>query len=326
MKQPTQKDINPYINSDTNKRYYTYDYYLKHKFGGKVAKIPLDCGFTCPNIDGTKGKGGCIYCSDRGSGDFAQLPSVPLDTQYKTTFEMMKRKWKTDMAIPYFQAHTNTYADVEFLKKKYYEAMCFEGVVGINIATRPDCLPDNVVDLLCDIANQTVLTVELGLQSIHDSTGQLINRCHTYKDFLDGYLKLRSASDKIGICIHLIEGLPYETHDMMIETATEIASLRPDQVKLHALNILKNTPLEKMYAQGKYTPIDRDEYIHVVCDTLELLPPSTVIGRITGDTDRKLLIEPLWSQRKTEVINKIDQELFRRKSFQGKLYKHKSTE
>jgi len=312
-----QTESNPFRFSNTNKRYYTYDHYLKTTFGGKVAKIPLDCGFTCPNIDGSRGVGGCIYCSSRGSGDFAESPAVPLAEQYQKQFSKMRSKWDTDMAIPYFQAHTNTYDNIETLKKYYYQALSFEGVVGINIATRADCLRDEVLELLSDLSQKTVLTVELGLQSVHESTAKLINRCHTYGEFVDGFKRLRSFCPEVNICIHLIEGLPGETHEMMIESAKEVAKLSPEQVKLHSLNIIEGTPLHKMYLSGKYSPIEMDEYVNVTCDVLEVLPPNTVIGRITGDADRKTLAAPMWSLRKTEVINNIDKELFRRDTYQG---------
>ena len=317
----TQVDTNPYKYSNTNKRYYTYDYYLKNTFGGKVAKIPLDCGFTCPNIDGSKGRGGCIYCSSRGSGDFAQKPTIPISEQYKNMLAKMSRKWDTVMTIPYFQAHTNTYADIETLKMLYYEALTFDGVVGLNIATRADCLSDEIISLLCEIAEKTVLTVELGLQSVHDSTGKLINRCHTYREFCDGYYKLRSASEKINICIHLIEGLPNEDHEMMLESAKAIARLHPDQIKLHCLYVIKSTALSKLYFDGCYTPITLDEYVSIICDTLEVLPEDTVIGRLTGDADKDQLIAPMWTIRKTEFINMIDKEMYNRNSWQGKYYK-----
>lgn len=313
----TQADTNPFKYSNTNKRYHTYDYYLKSKFGGKVAKIPLDCGFTCPNIDGTRGRGGCIYCSERGSGDFARPAAMPISEQFRETFELMKKKWDTSMAIPYFQAHTNTYAPVDMLRRLYYEALSFDGVVGLNIATRADCLSDDVLRLLGEIAEETVLTVELGLQSVHEDTARLINRCHTYTEFCNGFNSLRTASDKINICVHLIEGLPGEDHDMMLESARQVALLHPEQVKLHCLNILQNTALATMYESGKYTPISRDEFISVVCDSLELFPADIVIGRLTGDADRKKLIEPQWSTKKTEVINMIDGELYRRGTYQG---------
>jgi radical SAM protein (TIGR01212 family) len=232
-------------------------------------------------------------------------------------FDVMKRKWDTDMAIPYFQAHTNTYAPIETLRSLYYEALTFDGVVGMNIATRADCLSDDVCTLLAEIAERTVLTVELGLQSVHEETAKLINRCHTYSEFCDGYAKLRAASDKINICIHLIEGLPGEDHDMMVESARKVALLHPEQIKLHCLNVLKNTALASLYESGRYTPITRDEFISVVCDSLELFPADIVIGRLTGDADRKKLIEPIWSLRKTEVINAIDRELYERNSYQG---------
>ena len=316
----TQVHTNPFKYSSTNKRYHTYDYYLKNRFGGKVAKIPLDCGFTCPNIDGTKGRGGCIYCSDRGSGDFAQAPTIPLAEQFYGTFQMMKRKWDTSMAIPYFQAHTNTYAPTHLLRSLFYEALSFDGVVGLNIATRADCLSNEVCSMLSEIADKTVLTVELGLQSVHEQTARLINRCHTYGEFCDGYQRLKKASSRINICIHLIEGLPGEDHDMMVESARQVAMLRPEQVKLHCLNVLKNTALATLYESGRYTPIERDEFVSVVCDCLELFPAETVIGRLTGDADRSKLIEPQWTTRKTEVINMVDQELYRRGSYQGMRY------
>ncbi len=325
MKKTTQSNTNPFKYSDTNKRYYTYDYYLKQMFGAKVAKIPLDAGFSCPNIDGTRGFGGCIYCSERGSGDFAQSPALKISEQYKKARNQINQKWQTNLTIPYFQAHTNTYSNINTLRKLYSEALSFEGAVGLNIATRPDCLPNEVIELLCEIADKTVLTIELGLQSVHDSTAKLINRSHSYSEFLDGYKKLRGASDKINICVHLIEGLPLETHEMMLDSARELAKLKPNQVKIHCLNILKNTALEKMYLEGKYTPIDMQNYIEIVCDSLEVLPPDTVIGRLTGDADRNKLTSPLWTLNKTDVLNSIDKEMYKRNSFQGKLYSQDST-
>ena len=316
----TQASTNPYKYSNTNKRYYTYDYYLKSTFGAKVAKIPLDCGFTCPNIDGTKGRGGCIYCSQRGSGDFAMSPSLSIKQQYDITLKQIKSKWNTGMTIPYFQAHTNTYSDIATLRNVYQTALELDGAVGINIATRADCLSDDVLALLAKVSEKTVLTVELGLQSIHDSTAQLINRCHSYHEFMCGYTRLKEASDKINICIHLIEGLPGEDHDMMMESAKEVARLHPNQVKLHCMYVIKNTKLANMYDRGLYTPLTRDDYINIICDTLEVLPEDTVIGRLTGDAQRSELIAPLWTQRKTEVINMIDKEMYKRNSWQGKFY------
>lgn len=317
----TQKDKNPFVYSDSNKRYHTYDYYIKHKFGKKCAKIPLDCGFTCPNIDGTAGYGGCIYCSDRGSGDFAAESSLSVKEQIDKTRTVMEHKWNNCGIIPYFQAHTNTYAPLDVLKEKYEEALSYPDVVGLNIATRADALPDDVCEYLGEIAERTVLTVELGLQSIHDSTAKLINRCHTTDDFLKGYQKLRKTSDKINICVHIINGLPYETCDMMIQTAEYVASLAPEFVKIHSLHVLKGTPLEKMYADGKFNMLTMQEYVDVTVCQIERLPKETVIARVTGDGDKNALVAPLWSIKKTCVINEIDKELYKRDSYQGKLLK-----
>ena len=213
----TQAGRNPFPYSDSNKRYYTYDYYLRQTFGGKCAKIPLDAGFSCPNIDGRCGTGGCIYCSGRGSGDFACTADVALREQYERTRATLSKKWSVERCIPYFQAHTNTYAPAVVLRPLFEEALTFPGVVGMNIATRGDCLPDDTVALLSELAARTTLTVELGLQTVHDTTAERINRGHTYAQFLDGYRRLGEANAHISRCVHLIFGLPWETDDMMLQ-------------------------------------------------------------------------------------------------------------
>ena len=316
----TQREQNPFKYSDTNKRYYTYDYYLRTVFGGKCAKIPLDGGFTCPNIDGKCGYGGCIYCSDRGSGDFAASAALPVGEQFELTRGKLGSKWSTERCIPYFQAHTNTYAPLEILKEKYEEALAQNGVVGLNIATRADCLPDDVVEYLAEIAERTVLTVELGLQSAHDETARLINRGHTYDEFLEGYEKLRGASERINICVHLIFGLPGENAEMMLETVRRVARLHPDQVKIHLLHVIKGTPMAEMYEKGNYVPLEKEEYVDIVCRALELLPPDTVIGRLTGDGLADDLLAPMWSIKKVSVINDIDKKLFALDTCQGAKY------
>lgn len=316
----TQRETNPFKYSDTNKRYYTYDYYLRKTFGGKCAKIPLDAGFTCPNIDGRCGYGGCIYCSDRGSGDFAASAALPIAEQFRITKAKLGSKWSTERCIPYFQAHTGTYAPLDVIKEKYEEALSQNGVVGMNIATRADCLPDDVVNYLAEIAERTVLTVELGLQSAHDETARLINRGHTFDEFVEGYQKLKSASDKINICVHIILGLPFENEEMMLETVRRVAALKPHQVKLHLLHVIKGTPMAKIYERGDYVPLEKEEYVDLVCKSLELLPPETVIARITGDGLADDLLAPLWSKKKVSVINDIDKELFVRKTWQGAKY------
>lgn len=317
-KKVTQADINPYRNSDSNKRYQTYDYWLKHTFGGKCMKIPLDAGFTCPNIDGRCSRGGCIYCSDRGSGDFAERADIDVSQQFDMTRNKLSSKWNTDMYIPYFQAHTNTYAPIDVLREKYESVLSKEGVVGINIATRADCLEDDVISYLADIAERKVLTVELGLQSVHDSTAFLINRGHTFEDFCRGYERLRLASDKINICVHLIFGLPGEDEQMMLESARALGRMMPHQVKIHLLHVIKNTALADMHARGEYVPMERDDYICTVANALTYIHEDAVIGRLTGDGMQSDLIAPEWSRKKTDVINGIDKYMFQHDLWQGK--------
>ena len=320
MKKQTQKSTNPYRFSDSNKRYYTYEYWLRHTFGGKCMKKPIDAGFTCPNIDGKCSVGGCIYCSDRGSGDFAQAASMDVREQFDKTREQLSHKWRTDKYIPYFQAHTNTYAPLEKIKEKIEPVMQMEGVVGLNIATRADCLEDDVLKYLSELAERTVLTVELGLQSVHDYTARLINRGHTYADFLSGYQRLRAASDKINICVHLIFGLPEESREDMLESVRQVALLHPDQVKLHLLHVIEGTPIAKMYKAGKYQPMEQDDYVRVVVDALTLLPENTVVGRLTGDGMQSSLLAPDWSRKKTVVINEIDKLMYAEGLWQGCRY------
>ena len=313
---------NPFPFSDGSKRYHTYDYWLKATFGGKCAKIPLDAGFSCPNLDGRCGTGGCIYCSGRGSGDFAESSDLPLREQYDRRRKFLSGKWPTERCIPYFQARTNTYASAETLRPIFDEALTWPGVVGMSIATRADCLPADTVTLLAELSERTVLTVELGLQTTHDATAAAINRGHTYADFLEGYRRLRGGAPKALICVHLIMGLPNETEEDMLETVKRVAALRPDQVKLHLLHVLKGTALGDLYEAGKYLPMEREDYISVVVKALELLPPETVVARVTGDGAASDLLAPLWSRRKREVLNAIDRELAANHTWQGTKYKH----
>ena len=317
MSKVSQKDKNPFPYSDSNKRYYTYDYYLKSTFGGKCAKIPLDAGLSCPNIDGRCGVGGCIYCSGRGSGDFAQPATMSIEEQYRRTRENLSSKWSVERCISYFQAHTNTYAPLSVLRSLYEAALAQPGVVGLNIATRADCLESDTVAYLAELAKETVLTVELGLQSAHDRTATLINRGHTWETFCRGYASLRAASERIQICVHLIFGLPGEDEEDMLETVRRVAALRPDQVKIHLLHVIRGTVLADMYERGDYVPMARDRYIEVVARALTLLPPQTVIGRLTGDGMGSDLLAPDWSRRKVSVINDIDKLLYERNWHQG---------
>ena len=314
----TQRSENPYINSDSNKRYFTYEYYLRKTFGRKLAKIPLDMGLTCPNIDGRCGVGGCIYCSSRGSGDFAESPSLPLGEQYESLRKKLSSKWDTDHCIAYFQAHTNTYAPIDFLKKNFEEVLSFDGVDAINIATRADCIEEDICLYLADLSSRTHLTVELGLQSSCDTTAALINRGHSFDEFCEGYRRLRKLAPNVGICVHIILGLPGEDKEIMMQTVRDVARLKPDQVKIHLLHVLKNTKMAELYLSGEYTPLTKEEYVSLTVDALELLPPETVIARITGDGLSDDLLAPDWSRKKVSVINDIDKLMYERQTWQGR--------
>ena len=304
---------NPFVNSNTNKRYYTFDYYGKKTFGCKVYKVPLDAGFTCPNIDGKCGVGGCTYCSGRGSGDFAPSHLLSIEEQYEISRRQFENKWQGGKCIPYFQAHTNTYAPVGVLRPLYERALALPDAVGLDIATRADCLEDDVVELLFELAEKTHLTVELGLQTIHDETARRINRGHDFETFLRGYEKLKG----LNVVIHLIDYLPGESYDMMMESAKAVAALRPHGVKLHLLYIMKGTAIEKEYREGGVYIPTMEEYVQTVCDQIEVMPSDTVIGRLTGDAPLETLVAPLWSRKKVVVLNEIDKELVKRGSFQG---------
>lgn len=304
-----------FIYSDDNKRYHTWNYYLRHKFGCKVMKIALNGGFTCPNIDGTKGVGGCTYCSDLGSGDFAGNPEDTIVRQFEEVKTAMRGKWKEGKYMPYFQAHTNTYAPADILRRRFEPVLRQPDVVGLSVATRADCLPEDVLDYLAELNNRTFLIVELGLQSIFDKTGERINRCHTFEEFTEGYNKLRERG--INVCVHLIDGLPGETAEMMAESARVVGELKPLCVKLHLLHILKNTVMAKQYEKGEIRLLNKDEYVDIIIRQLEVLPPETVIQRLTGDGGRDSLIGPLWSLKKFEVLNSIDKEMERRNTYQG---------
>ncbi|MBP0959616.1 MAG: TIGR01212 family radical SAM protein [Oscillospiraceae bacterium] len=297
-----------------NKRYHTYNYFLRTKFGGKVMKISLNGGFTCPNIDGTKGVGGCTYCSSSGSGDFAGDPSLDIHRQFEEVKAMMTNKWEGKY-IAYFQANTNTYAPLSRLKPLYESALSEKDVIGLSIATRADCISEEIADYLKELSEKTYLTVELGLQTIHDKTGERINRCHSYADFLKGYNMIKDR--KIPVCVHLINGLPGETHEMMVETAREVGKLSPDFVKLHLLHIIKGTKIAEEFERGEFSLMTLPEYVSVICDQLEVLPQETVIQRVTGDGKKEDLIGPMWSLKKFVVMNEIDKEMVRRNSCQG---------
>lgn len=300
------------------KRYNTLNRHLRETFGEKVFKISLDAGFTCPNRDGTKGWGGCIYCSSRGSGDFAGVASHSIEQQFGEVKERMRKKWPRAKYLAYFQAYTNTYAPVPKLRKLYEEALKQENVVGISIATRPDCIPKEVLDYLEELNQRTYLWVELGLQSIHDRTMEWVRRGHTYAEFLEGVAALHERG--IRVCVHIILGFPGETYEDMMATAQAVAALPVQGIKLHMLHVLKGTTLAKLYEKEPFHLPKREEYVSSVIDILELLPPQMIIHRLTGDGAPDDLIAPMWSRKKWEVLNMIDQELVRQSTWQGKRY------
>lgn len=302
-----------------DKRYHSWNFHLRQQFGGKIFKIPLDAGFDCPNRDGHVASGGCTFCSERGSGDFAGDRKDDLITQFNTIKTKMHEKWPSGKYLGYFQAYTNTYAPVEQLREMYEVILEQEGVVGLSIATRPDCLPDDVVEYLGELNKRTYLWVELGLQTVHERTADLINRAHDYQTYVDGVEKLRKKN--IRICSHIINGLPLENYEMMMETAKEVAKLDVQGIKIHLLHLLRKTAMVKQYEKGLLEFMDLQTYINLVCDQLEVIPPSMVVHRLTGDGPADLMIGPMWSLNKWEVLNGIDAELKRRNSWQGKFYK-----
>lgn len=301
-----------------NKRYHTLNYYLRNKFNSKVCKISLNAGFTCPNIDGTKGYGGCIYCSKSGSGEFGGNPSKSLVEQFNDVKEVLAKKWPNAKYIAYFQARTNTYAPLEVLKEKYETVLKIDNVIGLDIATRCDAISDDTLDYLEELSKRTFLTIELGLQTTKEETSILINRGHTLKEFDDMVKKLRYRN--INVVVHIINGLPYENEDDMLNTVRHLNKLDIQGIKIHMLNIVKDTPLEVLYNKEKFHILTKEEYIDIVIKQLELLDEKIVIHRITADPDIKSLVEPKWLVKKFCVLNDIDKEMVRRNTYQGKYF------
>lgn len=304
-----------------NKRYHTWNYYLRSNFGEKVFKVSINAGLSCPNIDGTVAYGGCTYCSKQGSGDFAGNPNDNLIKQFEDIKEMMHKKWHNAKYIGYFQAFTNTHAPVSVLKEKYETILNLDDVIGLSISTRPDCLPDDVLEYLSELNKKTNLWVELGLQTIHDETSKIINRGHDYNTFLEGVEKLKKHNIKT--VVHIINGLPGEDYNMMMETAKAVADLGVHGIKIHLLHVLKETPMENMLKKGMFNLMEKDDYINLVCDQLEIIPPEMVVHRLTGDGKRDEIVGPMWSLKKWEVLNAIDDTMRERDSYQGIKYCNK---
>lgn len=297
------------------KRYHLYSNQLKEQFGSRVHKISVDAGFGCPNRAGGREEGGCIFCDPTGSGSVGLDHRLSVAAQLQAGKEIMQRKYKAERFIAYFQPFSNTYAPREELRRLYDEALAVDGVVGLAIGTRPDCLPDAVLDLLADYAGRTDLWLEIGVQSSHDATLQRLRRGHDYQCFLDALGRARQRG--LRVCAHLILGLPGEGRAEILATTDAMARLRLDGVKLHLLHILSGTELGDAYQRGEIPVLDQDAYVALACDVLEHLHPQTVIQRLTGDGPRDRLLAPLWSLNKWEVLNAIDAEMERRNTRQG---------
>lgn len=296
-----------------NKRYHTLNYFFKNKFNQKVFKVSLNGGFTCPNKVKT-GKG-CIFCSLSGSGDYAGDKNKDLVTQFNEIKESLHKKWPEALYIGYFGANTNTYAPLKELKEKYETILKLPNVVGLSISTRCDAIEDDVLDYLTELNKKTFLIVELGLQSSNENTLKYINRGHDLKSFENMVKKLKERN--INVVVHIINGLPYETKEDMINTIKYLNKLKIDGIKIHMLYILKNTELESIYKKEKFKLLSKEEYINIVCDQLELLDENIVIHRITGDPKEEDLVKPNWLIKKFCVLNDIDKEMEIRNSYQS---------
>lgn len=294
-----------------NKRYHTLNYYNKSRYGAKVFKASLDAGCNCPNRDGT-GRGGCIYC-EGGSHYFCGPGSIK--AQMEGEIARIQRKFPQAKIIPYFQAGTNTYGDLNRLQALWHQTLDYPGVVGISIATRVDCLGEPVLQALEQLRDKTDLTVELGLQTVHDETANRIRRGHDFETFVTGYQALLERN--VRVCVHIINGLPGETEEMMLDTAKILGSLRPQGVKIHLLHVAEGTALAELWRKKEYVPMEKGDYIRITARQLTYFPPETVIERLTGDGDKQKLLAPLWSRDKISVLGGIDKTLADEGWYQG---------
>lgn len=307
------------MKSWNGKPYHSLDYMLKERFGEKVYKVTLNGGMSCPNRDGTIGYGGCIFCSEGGSGDFAASPTLSITRQIDSQIAVLSAKRPIQKYIAYFQAYTNTYAPVSYLEQIFQEAISHPGIVALSIGTRPDCLGDDVIALLSRLNKIKPVWIELGLQTIHETTAAYIRRGYHLSCFEDALFRLRQS--EIEVVVHTILGLPGESREDILATMDYISAHDIQGIKLQLLHVLKGTDLAYDYLAGKFNVLERDEYIDLVADCLEHLAPSIVIHRVTGDGPKELLLAPLWASHKREVLNLLHHRLKERQSFQGKARK-----
>lgn len=306
------------ITSWNGKPYHSLDYMLKERFGEKVYKVTLNGGMSCPNRDGTIGHGGCIFCSEGGSGDFAASAALSIHEQIDSQIAMLSAKRPIHEYIAYFQAYTNTYAPLSYLERIFTEAIEHEDIVGLSIGTRPDCLPDETLDLLSELNKKKPVTVELGLQTIHERTAAFIRRGYKLSCFEDALEKLQER--KLETVVHTILGLPGENTENILETMRYLNAHHIDGIKLQLLHVLKHTDLADYYGQTGFHILSEDEYVDLVIHCLEVLSPDITIHRLTGDGPSDLLIAPLWSLKKRSVLNHIHHELKVRDTWQGRLF------
>lgn len=298
-------------------RYYSYNFALKRKFRFRVQKISIDAGFTCPNVDGTVAKGGCTFCDNRSFSPSRRLPKADIRGQIDQSIARMRKRYENcSHFLAYFQPATNTYAPVERLRPLYEQALAHPQVVGMAIGTRPDCVPDDVLDLLEEFASQTYLSVEYGMQTMHDRSLDWMNRGHHHGAMVDAVERSRGRGFEI--CAHLILGLPGESHDDMLASAREVTRLGIDAVKIHNLYCVKNTPLADQVVAGEVKLMERDDYVRTLVDVLELLPPNMVVERISGDAPPDYFVGPSWCLDKPSVKLAVEQEMGRRDTWQGR--------
>lgn len=303
---------------DKNKRYNSIDRYYKHKFGKKVAKISLNGNFSCPNKDGTKGFGGCIFCSKSGSGDFAGNKELDILSQFEEIKSTIDKKWPNSLYIPYLQANSNTYGSLEKLKSVYEPLTTLDDVVGISIATRADCFNEEIYEYLDDLNKRIPVQVELGLQTINPKTAKLINRGLELSEFEETVKKLRKIN--IEVVVHIINGLPHETEQEMLETVLYLNNLDIQGIKIHCLLVLKNTALENYYYKTNFKILTLEEYVDITVKQIEHLRNDIIIHRLGADSSLEDLIEPLWSRKKLVLMNEIDKLLRKKDSYQGIYY------
>ena len=309
---------NPFPYSFNEKRYHTFNYYLKTTYHRKVAKVILDGGFTCPNRDGSKGYGGCIFCSKAGSGDSNLSMSESIMKQYEENKKVMDNKWKDCLYIPYFQSYTNTYGPLDKIVRMCEPFLDMDEVCELSLATRCDCLEEDVIEYLNAQTSRKPIRLEIGLQSSNDATGKAINRCHDFEDFKKALERLEKTN--LRICVHVMNGLPFETKEDMLQTIRDISHLPFDGIKIHMLHIVKDTKLADMYEEEPFELISREEYIELVVRQLELLRPEVVIERLTGDPIKEDLIAPDWVLNKTTILNDIDKLMRKENTWQGRFY------